>query len=293
MTNLEVRRPPFVFADDVPFLWNPELPAFSTLLNAVSFLAIAFEKYLVSATRQAMPRIADPAVAAEAEAFVRQEGQHAAMHRRHVAALCRVHPGLESTLDEAIASYDALLASHPLEYHLGYVANLESTFTPAFSMLLDHEVELFRGGDERVASLFLWHFVEEIEHRRSALLIYREVVGGDARRLRLLPSMASHLHRLFRTTAEGFNLHVPHAQRLVDARVIVPTLRSRGPDDPYARVPPASQRRARLGLVRALMPSHDPGNLPLPPFAALWLARYRRGDDVTRWYSSMVPSSGR
>lgn len=53
-----------------------------------------------------MPRITDAAVAAEAEAFLRQEAQHANAHRQHLRALTRRHPGLQETLDEAVASYD-------------------------------------------------------------------------------------------------------------------------------------------------------------------------------------------
>ena len=41
----------------------------------------------------------------------------------------------------------------PLAYRLAYTADLESTFTPIFKVMLDHEDVLFRPGDERVASL--------------------------------------------------------------------------------------------------------------------------------------------
>ncbi len=45
---------------------------------------------------------------------------------------------------------------------LAYVADTEATFTPSFKLMLDNEKTLFRPGDDRVASLFLWHFVEEV-----------------------------------------------------------------------------------------------------------------------------------
>lgn len=55
--------------------------------------------------------------------------------------------------------------------------------------MLDNEAVLFRPGDERVASLFLWHFVEEVEHRSSALLIYGAVVGRLWYRLQVVPAV--------------------------------------------------------------------------------------------------------
>ena len=51
-------------------------PAFSSMANAVSFLAIAFEKMIGATITEAMPLIPDPDVRDEARAFVRQEGQH-------------------------------------------------------------------------------------------------------------------------------------------------------------------------------------------------------------------------
>ncbi len=63
-------------------------------------------------------------------------------------------------------------------------------------MMLDNEETLFRPGDDRVASLFLWHFVEEVEHRSSALMIYDAVVG-DSRGIGSVrsPAVVKHLLR--------------------------------------------------------------------------------------------------
>ena len=68
MTGLEIRRIRFDLDGDVPFVWNAYNHAFSTYMNVVSIMAICFEKMLVSAVREAMPRITDTAVAGEAEA---------------------------------------------------------------------------------------------------------------------------------------------------------------------------------------------------------------------------------
>ena len=174
MTDLQIRKMRFAFADyDVPFLWNETNPAFSSMANAVSFLAIAFEKMIGTMIAEAMPLITDPEVAEEARRFVRQEGQHSMAHRQHVKGLIKRYPGLKETLDAVIASFDDLTANKPLKYRLAYTADLEATFTPVFKLMLDNDATLFAPGDDRVASLFLWHFVEEVEHRSSALIILR------------------------------------------------------------------------------------------------------------------------
>lgn len=302
MTALQVRRVQFDFDGDVPFVWQPDKPAFSLMTNMISIIAIAFEKYIVQAIRQAMPLITDPAVAAEADAFLRQEAQHARVHRQHLKALGRTYPGLQETVEQAIGCFDELLAVKSLNYHLAYIADLEASFTPTFKLLLDHEEELFRPGDERVASMFLWHFVEEVEHRSSALIVYRAIGGGEAYRLAVLPSVALHMGRVLQVIVEGFNAHVPLADRKIDARVLLPTFRARhflrslvpflrrdgerSLPDGLAGISGPARRAASWRILRSQMPNHDPEDQPLPAFAAQWLERYDRGEDVVRWYSS-------
>lgn len=87
MTRPRVRNVAFRFDDDTPFQWNRANPLFGFVGNILSFVAPPFENYLVVATRQAMSWITDSDVAAEADAFLRQEALHAREHRRHVAVL--------------------------------------------------------------------------------------------------------------------------------------------------------------------------------------------------------------
>ncbi|OMC29265.1 metal-dependent hydrolase [Mycobacterium colombiense] len=299
MTGLEIRRIRFDLDGEVPFNWNAGNPAFSTYMNMVSIMAICFEKMLVSAVREAMPRITDAAVADEAEAFLRQEAQHANAHRQHIRALTRSHPGLQETLDEAVASYDHLTETTPLNFRLAYVADLEATFTPFFKMLLDNEATLFRHGDERVASLLMWHFVEEVEHRSSALVVYNAVVDDKLYRLRVLARVVKHLMQVTTRLFDSIDANVPLSERGVDARDFAPLsgilgkVRARRDADTVQRVQPALHTvpwKQKLGTAaRVLMsqtPLHDPAKEPLPEFADRWFERYNRGDDVCHWYSS-------
>ncbi|OCB19424.1 metal-dependent hydrolase [Mycobacterium malmoense] len=304
MTELEIRRMRFDLDGDVPFNWNADNPAFSTYMNMVSIMAICFEKMIVSTVREAMPHIADTAVADEAEAFLRQEAQHANAHRQHLRALIRNHPGLQETLDEAVASYDHLTDTAPLKFRLAYIADLEATFTPFFKMLLDNEATLFRPGDERVASLLMWHFVEEVEHRSSALVVYDAVVNDKLYRMRVLPRVVRHLLHVSTRLLESLNVGVPLSERGVDARDFAPLrgIRIRMRDRICERGKTASQRvkpalntvpwRQKLSAFARVMmsqtPLHDPAKEPLPKFADAWFRRYNQGDDVCHWYSSQL-----
>nr|WP_198428053.1 metal-dependent hydrolase [Nocardia bovistercoris] len=293
----------FAFADyDVPFIWNERNPAFSAMANAVSFLAIGFEKMIVNMIRETMPRITDPAVAEEADAFVRQEGQHSTAHRQHANALIRRYPGLRETLGQVVGAFDTMTAEKSLEYRLAYTADLEATFTPVFKLMLDNDAELFAPGDDRVASLFLWHFVEEVEHRSSALIVFDAVVGSDIYRMRMAPSIFRHVLEVIRIACVGFNEHVPLADRQVDCLAMFAThrrvqrIRKRLPwldhtdHGPMPRAFDALPLRAQLvalvGIVRSQLPRHNPEHENLPELAGVWFERFAAGYDVTRWYTA-------
>ena len=81
MTELTVRNIRFPIDDTVAFQWQPANPSFGLFGNTFTFLAIAFERYIVSATRAALPHFTDADMAEEADLFVRQEAQHARAHR--------------------------------------------------------------------------------------------------------------------------------------------------------------------------------------------------------------------
>lgn len=301
MTELQVRRPRFDFTEDVPFAWNPRNPAFSYFMNATSIIAICFEQMIVAAVQEAKPLITDPDVAAEATAFLRQEAQHSSSHRKHVSALIKRYPGLQETFDQATASYDRITSTTPLKFRLAYVADLEATFTPVFKMFLDNEDKLFRPGDDRVASLLLWHFVEEVEHRSSALVIYDHVVNDKWYRTRALPGMMRHLGEITAIVAEGVNAHVPLEDRKVDARTLLvgPRIRltvrealsfgkARSERLPaaFSDVPWRQKIKAHLRVMLSQTPFHDPAHEPLPEFADQWFKRFDDGGDVTHWYSA-------
>ncbi|MDX1887130.1 metal-dependent hydrolase [Mycolicibacterium sp. 120270] len=301
MTNLQVRRVRFDLAgDDVPFNWNPQRPAFAMQCNLITFFAPGFEKMIVDATREAIPLMRDPRQVEEANAYLRQEAQHSAAHMSHFRALARRWPGLQETLDEVIASYDRLTATKPLAWRLAYTAVIENTFTPYFKVFLDHEDKLFAPGDERVASLFIWHFCEEIEHRGSALMVYDAAHGDFLYRVRTIPAVVRHLGEVLSIVSRGFQTHVPaadggHFGRLLPdgltPRSMLAAARSaRRMTEPgqatYAGVPKKEMLAMLTGLVQSQGPSHDPADENLPPLAGQWFDRYEQEPKcAARWYS--------
>lgn len=302
MTDLVVRKLNWEFDASVPFLWQPENPNFSMFCNAFTFIAVPFEKYIIDAVRKAQSEFSnDSSVAAEAEAFLRQEAQHAAAHRKHMLALIERYPALEQCYDDAVAAYGDLIERHPAEYHWAYIANLEATFTPLFKVLLDNRIALFGSGDRRVASLMMWHFVEEIEHRSSGLLLYRHLRAGPWYRVKHVRSTFDHVGDMAAQIAKTFDEVIPFDERLVSAQelmspqLLVGEFKYRAPGGRRRRtveygapslfhaVPTRELAAMVWRLLLSQTPHHDPAAQPLPEVADVWMRDYAAGTDMTTY----------
>jgi predicted metal-dependent hydrolase len=306
VTELVVRKIAWDFDASVPFRWQTANPNFGIFCNAFTFIAVPFEKYIISALRGAQDRLAeDPEVAAEAEAFLRQEAQHAAAHRKHMLALIERYPALEQCYQDTVTSYDDLIKSQPVEFHAAYIANLEATFTPLFKVILDNRDALFGGGDRRVASLMAWHFVEEIEHRSSGLILYRHLSPDPWFRVKRIRETFRHVSAVSTNIARAFDEHIPFEDRgasaveLMSGGLFLDEFKFRGPGGArrHARhggtptmfngVPTSNLARMFWRLALSQAPKHDPADQPLPEWADTWMREYDRGTDMTVFYGAL------
>jgi predicted metal-dependent hydrolase len=304
MTDLVVRKIRWDFDATVPFMWQPANPHFGLFCNAFTFIAVPFERYIVAVVRKAADRLdRDPDVAAEADAFLRQEAQHASAHRKHMIALVARYPELERCYEDACRAYYELIDEQPIEFHAAYIANLEATFTPLFKVILDHRDSLFSGGDRRVASLMMWHFVEEIEHRSSGLMLCRHINPDLWFRVKNIRRTFSHVGKLSDAIAKTFDEVVPFEDRGASAQELMSNLLF---DEFKYRVPGGSRRRARRSgpptlfhavptsqlvkmiwrLALSQTPNHDPADQPLPDWADIWMREYDRGTDMTTFFGA-------
>lgn len=302
MTNVTFRKMRFDIDQSIPFQWNPANPAAGVQANMISFMAVGFERYLVLAVREALKAMTDPGLRQEAEIFIAQEAQHTAAHRRHVNAMIARHPGLRQVLNDVTKSYEELYGSQPLKFHLAYIASLEATFPPLFTFMIEQRERLYHG-DSRIASLFLWHYIEEIEHRSSAELIFDGVVGKRSYRLRTLPEAMAHVIALSQLIAEGFQNHVPPEEIgvSVDAATkaiwknefITRTVRFRrnpcsGAASIYAGIPTLRLLKLVAGLVRSQLPTHHTANVAVPYWYHAWMTSYHAGEDMAHYFGTVA-----
>lgn len=267
MSALQIRRIDWDF-EGVEFIWNPQNPAFSMMMNSISFMVIGLEKYFCRAMKDAEALITDPTILQEARLFNLQEGIHSKAHYKHCKALIARYPGLKDAMDKAVACFDDLYDSQDLKYHLAYSGGLEASFTPSFSLILNHRDVLFGGGDPRVSALFLWHFCEEIEHRSSAISVYNHIYGDDIYRLFNVRSMYKHSIGCGLMLRDEFLKHVPGLDQQDHKNAAMKD------------VPRGAKLRSSLGILASQLPFYDHEGQKLPTFYQEWVDRYSGGEDM-------------
>lgn len=278
MSQLKVRKIDFTFDDDIAFQPCPGNPYWGNFINFITLIGPGFERYFIKAIREAMPRIRNAGVRADAELFCQQEAQHARAHLAHLKVLTSKYPGLDDTAKAVTASYERLLASKPLEFHLGYAATVELGFGPSAKFMINHRDALFAGGDSRIASFILWHLVEEFEHRNAAYDVFKDVVGSYFYRLRTAPHVAMHLAEVYQLAQQGLRKHVPASDCIVDPASTSLQM--------FGAISALQQMNYAYELACTLLPYHKPDNICQPQWATQWFADEASGKDMRFYYAS-------
>lgn len=265
MTNttaerMTVRRPPFAFAQESALHWNAGRPEFSQIVNAASIAMPYLEPYLIKTMREARALITDEKLVRELDLYCAQESAHFRQHRRFNDELKAVCPEAVKTSEAQLAAdYEWLGAHRSLRFNLAYAEGFESMALAIGHMLIEDRVFLFGHADSAVASLVLWHFVEEIEHKSVTFDVFEHVSGSAFWRIVGLFYATGHI---FWRTRGGYH-------RLLKADGLWHNWRSRLA---LLRVITRILRKLLPRLLRILVPGYHPRRVADPQWMQSWAA---------------------
>lgn len=206
------RRMDFMFDDAIPKYWFDSDPFKTLLLSALSCSFPEGERFFIQSVRYYQDRIVSPELQQRVRGFIGQEAHHGREHDRFNAMMNRKGlpmAKIESFVREGLAYQKKILSP---ERQLAKTCALEHFTAMLAEVMLKHP-ELLDGVDERLRPLWLWHAVEESEHKSVAFDVYQEVVGDYGIRVRemllttILFSFFTGLHtvQLYRAAGETRN----------------------------------------------------------------------------------------
>lgn len=155
----------------------------SHLAVALSTVFPDGEDFFVRSVRHYRDRITDPELKRQVAGFIGQEAIHGREHRvfnRRMAQL-----GYPTREGEWITRRTLQLRTKvaPASSNLAATAALEHFTATMAEVLLTSEAARERFGDEAVRHLFLWHALEESEHKAVAFDVYKAVGGSERMRV--------------------------------------------------------------------------------------------------------------
>ena len=166
--------------------WHGDSAFVTAWFNAMSLLFPLGEKFFIDSVVHFEDEIDDPQLKAEIAGFRAQESTHRVHHQKYNELLCRLRDysldRFEKHERERMAwAYRELSARRRLA---GTVANEHLTAIMAHDMLTNHDV--LAGANPGIAELWLWHGIEETEHKAVAFDVFLAVGGTVSERRQAL-----------------------------------------------------------------------------------------------------------
>ena len=164
-------------------------PVMSHLLTALSSTFPIGEQFFVHSVRNVRDNVQDENLQAQIAAFIGQEAMHSKAHAEFNAAW--------RSEDYNLDRFQAWLARKD-----DYVKNLHPKIQLAITCAFEHFTALLGGYilrhpevlatlDEDAAKLWVWHAIEEIEHRAVAFDVYQAVYGDEKIRRMIMRSVTT------------------------------------------------------------------------------------------------------
>ena len=173
------RRPDLDFSRDPAEGWLARRRGTETLMNAISFLFPDGERFFVESVMQYRDRIADAALLDQMARFAYQEAAHSRMHELCNEALAPVFAE-GAAIGEVCRLGCRISRSLPGPVQLAITCAYEHYTALLADDLLRDLDRVLADARPAYARLWIWHAVEETEHKGVCFDVYRHVVGSGA-----------------------------------------------------------------------------------------------------------------
>lgn len=187
MTTTPITPPPIIprekldfdLQGDIPRFWLNGDPFKTRFFDALSTLFPVGERFFITCVRDFKDRITDPQVQQDIKDFTRQEGQHSMVHTLYNNRLKAQGVDVDAILKGQEKRLFGIIRKHTSrEFTLGITAASEH-ITAIMADCFVERPEIFTGADERIRALYVWHAMEEMEHKAVAFDVLRDYAKGS------------------------------------------------------------------------------------------------------------------
>jgi uncharacterized protein len=159
----------------------------SQMLGGISMFFPPGERFMIASGQSIRDRILDDKLREDIDMFVRQEAQHASEHTRANKQLA-ASAGLDhvAVCREIVALWNFVEKNGSPRVRAGVTAATEH-FTAIISEVLINDKKFIDSATNMAATqLFVWHAIEEAEHKAVMFDAYKEAGGPEWQRIALM-----------------------------------------------------------------------------------------------------------
>lgn len=203
-SSFPVRRMDYQFSS-MPRYWCNDEPSFTHFFTGLSTLFPEGEAYFVRSVRALRQRIHNnPQLDKDIGAFIGQEAMHSKEH--HAFHLSAKQHGLDpESLENATGIILKTIEKlFPVKWNLLVTVGLEHYTAALVTTMMNTTNDLMT--DETIRNLWLWHSVEETEHKAVAFDLYEHLYGSGLSAY--LPRVAVYTFSLILITLMTTAFHV-------------------------------------------------------------------------------------
>ncbi len=199
IARIPVRRRGFD-APDLPKYFFDDNPFLSYLLVALSATFPEGERFFVHSVRAVRDQVTDPQLQKDISGFIGQEAMHSHAHEDFNRWAARLGLDIQTILREEAAAVATAKARLSPKQQLAVTCALEH-FTAILAQHLLGHPEWLDGLHPEVKPLWLWHALEETEHKAVAFDVYQTVFADEKTRKTVMRFItASFLSRMTQLT---------------------------------------------------------------------------------------------
>lgn len=170
----------------VPTDWYAGDPYVTSMLDALSLLFPEGERFFVDSVKALRHHVRDPKLEAEVDGFIGQEAMHGREHRAFNEML--LAQGFQSSVKierQLEWLLETVRRTLPKRQQLAATCALEH-FTAMMAEALLRKEGMRDGMHETMRPLWVWHALEESEHKAVAYDVYNAAGGGYVRRVGIM-----------------------------------------------------------------------------------------------------------
>ena len=175
--TIKARKVDFGFSTELPYRWYSGNPAIFNFCNAISIMFPIGEQFFIDSVRHYKDKITDPVLREEVAGFIAQEAMHSKQHDLCNQVLKVQNKQMFVIEKVAKLFLDTSRHIYPARTLLAISCALEH-FTALFADQLLNSTAFRRLAHPVYAELWLWHAVEETEHKAVCFDVYQQVAGG-------------------------------------------------------------------------------------------------------------------